>query len=85
MVAFARAVARDASSIGPQDVAHLRQHGFNDAEIFDIVATAAARSFWTKLIESLGVEAEPTLRTLNPELTDALVCGRPISPTTTTA
>jgi uncharacterized peroxidase-related enzyme len=83
MVAFARAVARDASSIKQQDVEHLREHGFSDAEIFDIVATAAARSFWTKLIESLGVEAEPLFRSLDPPLIDALVCGRPIVPTTT--
>ncbi len=63
------------------DVDHLRQHGFTDAEIFDIVATAAARSFWTKVIESLGVEAEPPFRELSPEFSSALVCGRPVTPT----
>ena len=81
MVTFARAVARDASKIESRDVDHLRQHGFSDAEIFDIVATAAARSFWTKVIESLGVEAEPPFRELSPEFSSALVCGRPVTPT----
>jgi uncharacterized peroxidase-related enzyme len=81
MVSFARAVARDASKIEAADVDHLRQHGFTDAEIFDIVATAAARSFWTKVIESLGVEAEPPFRELSPEFSSALVCGRPMTPT----
>ena len=80
MVTFARAVARDASSIRQDDVETLRQHGFTDAEIFDIVATAAARSFWTKVVEALGVEAEPPFRNLAPELKDALVCGRPLGP-----
>ena len=79
MVAFARAVARDASKVERRDVEQLRQHGFSDAEIFDIAATAAARSFWTKLLESLGVEAEPVFQSLSPAMTSALVCGRPIT------
>lgn len=78
MLDFARKVARDASSVRAEDVERLRRHGFSDAEVFDIAATAAARAFWTKLIESLGVEAEPSLRALSPELRDALVVGRPV-------
>ena len=78
MLDFARKVARDASSVRAEDVERLRRHGFSDAEVFDIAATAAARAFWTKLIESLGVEAEPPLRALSQELRDALVVGRPV-------
>ncbi len=78
MLDFTRKVARDASSVRAQDVERLRHHGFTDPEIFDIAATAAARAFWTKLVESLGVEAEPPFRTMNDELRNALVAGRPI-------
>jgi uncharacterized peroxidase-related enzyme len=78
MLEFGRKVARDASSVTAEDVERLRDQGFTDGEVFDIAATAAARAFWTKLIESLGVEAEPPFRALSPELREALVVGRPI-------
>jgi alkylhydroperoxidase family enzyme len=61
MMAFGRKVARDASAVTCGDVERLKQNGFTDAEIFDIAATAAARAFWTKLIDSLGVEADAPL------------------------
>lgn len=78
MMAFGRKVASDASSVSLGDVERLKQHGFTDAEVFDIAATAAARSFWTKVIESLGVEADAPFRGLNREFTRALTVGRPI-------
>ena len=78
MVEFSRKVARDASSVTAEDVAVLRRLQFSDAEIFDISAAAAARAFWTKLLESLGVEAEPSLRDMNGTLQKALVVGRPL-------
>jgi uncharacterized peroxidase-related enzyme len=77
MLSFARKVARDASSVRAEDVERLRHHGFTDPEIFDIAATVAARAFWTKLIESLGVEAEPSFRAMSEELRNSLVVGRP--------
>ena len=78
MLEFGRKVARDASSVLAEDVQRLRDHGFTDPEVFDIAATAAARAFWTKLIESLGVEAEPPFRALSDELKGAFVVGRAI-------
>src|SRR5690606_39197474 len=55
LLRFARAVARDASSVTADDVADLKAHGYTDAQVFDIAATAAGRAFFTKVIESLGV------------------------------
>lgn len=78
MMSFSRQVARDAANVTRDDVERLKQHGFTDAEIFDISATAAARSFWTKLLESLGVEPEPSLRTMNPEFVRAMTAGRAV-------
>src|SRR5687768_13936131 len=59
MMAFARKVARGAYMVTPADVAQLKQHGFTDAEVFDIAATVGARAFWTGVTEALGVEPEP--------------------------
>ena len=78
MVAFSRKVARDASSITFKDAEELRMHGFSDAEIFDITATSAARAFFTKLVEGLGVEPEPPFRAFEPEFIKAVALGRPI-------
>ena len=78
MLVFARKVARDASSVTSGDVEQLKQHGFTDAEIFDISAAVAARAFWTKVIESLGVEAEAPFRALDGRFRQALTAGRPI-------
>jgi uncharacterized peroxidase-related enzyme len=78
LMRFARAVARDASSITAGDVAELKRHGYSDAEVFDIVATAAGRAFFTGVIESLGVATDAPLRSLDAGLRDALTVGRPI-------
>ena len=78
MLEFARQVARDATSVRAADVAQLRAHQFTDAEIFDIAATAAARSFWTKVLEALGVEVDTPFHSVSGEWKKALVVGRPI-------
>ena len=78
MVRYARQVARDASRVTPEQVAVLREHGFADAEVFDIAATAAGRAFFTKMLDALGVEADSTLLGVDEELRNALTVGRPI-------
>jgi len=78
MVRYARQVARDASRVTPEQVAALRVHGFADAEVFDIAATAAGRAFFTKMLDALGVEADSTFLGIDEELRNALTVGRPI-------
>jgi len=78
MMIFARRVAHDATVITSGEVARLKEHGFSDAEIFDIAATAAARAFWTKVIEALGVEADAPFRAMDEQFRKALTVGRPI-------
>jgi uncharacterized peroxidase-related enzyme len=79
MIAFARRVARDASQITSGEVAGLREeHGFSDAEIFDIAAIAASRSFFTKLLDALGVVPDVGFMKLPEEMRHALTVGRPI-------
>jgi uncharacterized peroxidase-related enzyme len=78
MLRFARRVARDAASVTAEDVAELRAHGFSDAEVFDIAAVAAARAFFTKLLDAVGVLADAPMGDLPAPLREALAVGRPI-------
>lgn len=79
MMVFVRQVARDASAVTEADIQQLKQHGFTDAEIFDVAAAAAARAFWTKVIESLGVEADAPFHAMDRAFREALTAGRPIA------
>jgi uncharacterized peroxidase-related enzyme len=79
IAAYARKVAQDAASITETDIAALREHGLTDTEIFDIAATAAARAFFAKLLDALGVRADTTFGDMEASLRAALVVGRPIA------
>jgi uncharacterized peroxidase-related enzyme len=78
MMRFARKVADDASRITAGDVGVLRRHGFTDAEIFDIVATAAGRAFFTKILDALGVEPDSRFMKIDADFRKPLTVGRPI-------
>ena len=54
MMRFSRQVARDASTVGPDDIQRLRDLGFSDAEVFHIAAVAAGRAFFTKVLDAVG-------------------------------
>jgi uncharacterized peroxidase-related enzyme len=75
---LAAKVAADATSVSPEDVDRLKRLGLSDGEIFDVVATSAARAFFTKVIDGLGFQPDPAYAELAPDLRDALVVGRPI-------
>jgi uncharacterized peroxidase-related enzyme len=79
MVKFARKVARDASRITAGDVALLKEHGFDDADIFDIAAAASARAFFSTLCDSLGAEADVAYMEMDDGLRNSLTVGRPIA------
>jgi uncharacterized peroxidase-related enzyme len=76
---FARKVVADATSVSAEDVAELRELGLSDPEIFDIAAAAAARCFFSKTLDALGVQPDAEYAELAPELRKALVTGRPIA------
>jgi len=77
-VRLAGKVVADATTVSAEDVNELRELGLSDAEIFDIVAAAAARCFFSKTLDALGVQPDAEFAELAPELRDALVTGRPI-------
>ena len=78
MVTFARQTVNDATQTTAGQVAALRQHGYEDAEIFDIAATAAGRAFFAKLLDALGVLPDSPLLALDETFRRALTVGRPI-------
>jgi len=78
-MAFAEKVARSANQITAADVEALRAHGYRDDEIFDLAAAAAARCFFSKLLDALGVEADSIFNDLDPALRRALTVGRPVA------
>ena len=78
MMAYAEQIARDATAITQEDINTLRNHGFSDAEIFDIATTATARSFFSKTLDALGAQADEVYQGLEEGLRETLTVGRPI-------
>lgn len=78
MMTFSRKIARDAASVDQRDIDALRRHGISDMEIFDIVATAAGRAFFTKILDGLGVLADAAWLNMDEGFRRSLTVGRPI-------
>jgi uncharacterized peroxidase-related enzyme len=71
-------VATDASSVTEADIERLRQHGLSDSEIFDVVAAAAARCFFSKTLDGLGCRPDASYAALDPAVRSVLTVGREI-------
>lgn len=78
IMAFSRKVARDATTVTQADVDALRGCGLSDAEIFDVVATAAGRAFFTKLLDGLGVLGDSPFGGMDAACVEGLTVGRPL-------
>jgi len=76
---LAERVVDDAAAIEDADLQLLRDLGLSDTEIMDVVLAAAARCFFSKTLDALGVRPDASFRDLEPELQEALVVGRPIA------
>ena len=72
-------VAHDATAVTQVDVDRLRTVGLADREILDVVLAAAARCFFSKTLDALGVEPDAKYSELEPDLRDTLTVGRPIA------
>ena len=79
VAALAAKVATDASSIVEDDFAELRELGFDDADILDVVLAAAARCFFSTVLDATGTLPDAEYATtLAPETRALLTVGRPI-------
>lgn len=79
IVELSRKVASDAGAVTQADIDALREAGLEDGEIFEVVLAAAARCFFSKVLDAIGVLPDSSLRELDPELREALTVGRPIA------
>jgi uncharacterized peroxidase-related enzyme len=72
-------VVTDATSVTQADMDRLRALGLSDTEIFDVVAAAAMRCFFSKVLDGSGTEADARYGGMEPGLRAALTVGRPIA------
>jgi uncharacterized peroxidase-related enzyme len=79
IVRYAAKIARSATDVIDADAEELRSLGLDDAEIFDVAAAAAARCFFSKLLDATGTLPDPVFRDSIPDLVDTLTVGRPIA------
>jgi len=75
---LAERVVDDATAIGEADLQPLRDLGLSDVDIMDVVLAAAARCFFSKTLDALGVRPDASYNDLEPALREVLVVGRPI-------
>jgi hypothetical protein len=80
IVRFARKVAREADKVTQEDIDELRSLGFSDADVFNIILAAAARCFFSKVLDATGTLADPVLHDMPDQLRAALAVGREIAP-----
>ncbi|GGM55291.1 carboxymuconolactone decarboxylase family protein [Dactylosporangium sucinum] len=77
---FAEKVAGEPTAITAYDVDALRRHGLTDPEILDVALAAAARCFFSTVIDAVGAEPDASYRvTLDAPLLAALTVGRAVA------
>ena len=59
MLDFADKLTRSPAQMTEADVEGLRQHGFADPAIHDIVQVAALFNYYDRLADGLGIDPEP--------------------------
>ena len=79
VMALAAKVAVDAPSVTEADIETIRRVGLTDQKIFDVILAAAARAFFTKVLDGTGTTPDREYRgLLGDDLIEALAVGRPV-------
>ena len=79
VVRFARKVAEAAEKITQEDVDELRDFGFSDVDVFNVIVAAAARCFFSKVLDATGTLPDAALHEIPDQLRSALTVGREIA------
>jgi uncharacterized peroxidase-related enzyme len=79
VVALADKVAAGAAHMSEDDLAELRDLGVDDTDILDVILAAAARCFFSSVLDAVGAQPDAAFRSLDPAVRDALTVGRPIA------
>jgi uncharacterized peroxidase-related enzyme len=75
---FAAKVAASAETVDQDDIEKLRRAGLTDADIADIVFAAAARAFFTRVLDGLGAQLDSeTAASFSSDIMESMVVGRP--------
>lgn len=78
---FAAKVARNAPAVTAEDIDELRGHGLSDVDVFQVILAAAARCFFSTVLDAAGAEPDSAYRdSIEPSLQQALTFGRDIAP-----
>jgi uncharacterized peroxidase-related enzyme len=80
VVRFARKVAEQAEKVTQEDVDELRDLGFSDDDVFNVILAAAARCFFSKVLDATGTLPDAVLHDIPEQLRSALTVGREITP-----
>lgn len=80
VVRFARKVAQQAEKITQENVNELRDLGLSDADVFNVILAAAARCFFSKVLDATGTPPDAALHDMPDQLRSALTVGREIAP-----
>ena len=78
VVRFARKVAQEADKVTQEDVDELRGLGLSDADVLSVILVAAARCFFSKVLDATGTLPDAVLHDLPDQLRSALTVGREI-------
>ena len=76
---LAEQVVDDATSVSEADLQRLRDLGLSQEEVMDVILAAAARCFFSKTLDALGVLPDAAYNEMEPAMREALVVGRPIA------
>ena len=71
-------VAAGAAEMSAEDLQELRNLGLDDAALLDVVLAAAARCFFSSVLDAVGAQPDAAYRRLDGPVREALTIGRPI-------
>lgn len=80
IMALTHKITQHAYKVTSRDIEELRSHGLSDEEILDLTAAAAARNFFSRLLDAIGAEPDQAYQEMDPEMREALTVGRPLKP-----
>jgi len=80
VVRLARKVTEEAERVTQEDIDELRDLGFSDDDVFNIILAAAARCFFSKVLDATGTLPDAALQDMPGQLRSALTVGREIAP-----
>ncbi len=86
LIDFSEKITLPAYKITQQDIDELRAHRFSDTDVLDIILATAARNFYSKVMDAVGLEPSSewlkgVKSLLGEKLLETLMVGRPFGGT----